>query len=771
MNIRKCLLSVLVSGSFVLPFVGFVSESQAASGQALQPGSNWAISKITGKKEGADSYCAMARRYSGDLILTFARNSRDESSVAIDFQREALSKTQSYYVTLKPGFEQDRSFDVHPVSGKALVVRLGQDYAFYDSMNRSGQLTVDISGENYIFAMPDWAQGLQELNSCLAVLTEPAAGKDPDPIFQEIPPVDSPAGVSGDIPDPVFSAQDTQALREENVRLRNALERERRTYEERFMSHDEGSSIVSEMTEKMQILEQENIVLRQQTVSLPAVVSSCQEETATANASAALNQSMNQDMAMLRDENEWLRSEIEKHVGQLALLEAQGTGNERSQIASAEAATINRLRDRVNELESENADMRLSLRDISSVSGTQNGIIKVSQLRSVEEQLRLVESERDRLAQKVQGVYEGKEDHLLSISTDNWNLEQATRRFNESEREIRRLGGQLEQARAQCTREKREIEYMLFDPEIAEQEQIAKLLELENTAAQATVALETQTTTYEQRIASLEQELSANETTVLDAQSRVTAMQSELEEARYAALQTPPVEFESIRQERDMLAQQVSEMRSENHTLQRSLSAIKPAAGDSRVSSDIKPAIQQRQPAVSAAPSVQSLEAQEQSFVEARQLISAPEMQEFLGQAGITITDSVKEVPSSGAGFVAYSWDTGALFGSAEQKVMESDDAFDGYVSAYLKKTESRCQGDFAAVPVADDGAAGSRFSAYEIACIGQTENASASLVFFSRDGLFTTIAHEGGLQGMDIAMDARDRLLSMLMGTKIASK
>jgi myosin heavy subunit len=71
----------------------------------------------------------------------------------------------------------------------------------------------------------------------------------------------------------------------------------------------------------------------------------------------------------------------------------------------------------------------------------------------------------------------------LKIAGGNWDLEQATRRYQESQREIRRLGALLEQDRVKCQQEKKDIEYMLFDPEVAKPAQITMLNSLEDQVA------------------------------------------------------------------------------------------------------------------------------------------------------------------------------------------------------------------------------------------------------------------------------------------------
>lgn len=70
------------------------------------------------------------------------------------------------------------------------------------------------------------------------------------------------------------------------------------------------------------------------------------------------------------------------------------------------------------------------------------------------------------------------------IDSKDWGLEEATLRYQESERQIKRLGEKLSRERLACQSEKEELEAMLFSPAITEQKQVAKLADLERELAQ-----------------------------------------------------------------------------------------------------------------------------------------------------------------------------------------------------------------------------------------------------------------------------------------------
>lgn len=126
---------------------------------------------------------------------------------------------------------------------------------------------------------------------------------------------------------------------------------------------------------------------------------------------------------------------------------------------------------------------------------------KVSEL---EDTVSKLKKENVALNDELKGNLRETEQERLSISSENWNLESATMRFNEAERQVKKLGEQVQRERAQCAIEKKDLEGQLFDPRITEQQQLAKLSQLEQELAETQRKLEDQRIRYEDRIKTLE---------------------------------------------------------------------------------------------------------------------------------------------------------------------------------------------------------------------------------------------------------------------------
>lgn len=130
-------------------------------------------------------------------------------------------------------------------------------------------------------------------------------------------------------------------------------------------------------------------------------------------------------------------------------------------------------------------------------------------IRELEMEVSRLSTENQTLDKELKSNLKDAEDERLSVSSDNWNLERATMRYNEAERQLKRLGRQLQAARQQCTTEKQELETMLFDPQVTEQQQLAKLSVMEEELAKAKIELQNAQRRYEERIRILEGQLAA----------------------------------------------------------------------------------------------------------------------------------------------------------------------------------------------------------------------------------------------------------------------
>lgn len=173
MRMRNVLLTSAASAGLFLAATSLPS-AYAQKGTFLSPASQWAVTKVDGKGTSTQpEYCAVAKRYGGNAIMTIARNQSSETSFALDLQKTAFDQSRKLKVALDPGAGEQREFSVDPVSAQAFVVKLGRDKVFFDAIERTGLLRVEAGEQFYVFNVADIGVGETKLTSCLASSAPP----------------------------------------------------------------------------------------------------------------------------------------------------------------------------------------------------------------------------------------------------------------------------------------------------------------------------------------------------------------------------------------------------------------------------------------------------------------------------------------------------------------------------------------------------------------------------------------------------------------------
>ncbi len=164
---RYSLLASAALATTLLATGASFAPAQAAQNAMLQPVTKWAITKVdaSGKQAG---YCALARRFKQNTILTMARNPAGETSLALDFQAPKLKTGENTKITLDPGAGEQRSYYISPITAQAFVVRLGRDDKFIDALQTTGFLRVEADGQSYNFNLADIDTGNSNLEGCIA---------------------------------------------------------------------------------------------------------------------------------------------------------------------------------------------------------------------------------------------------------------------------------------------------------------------------------------------------------------------------------------------------------------------------------------------------------------------------------------------------------------------------------------------------------------------------------------------------------------------------
>jgi len=412
------------------------------------------------------------------------------------------------------------------------------------------------------------------------------------------------------------------------------------------------------------------------------------------------------------------------------------------------------------------------------------------------------------LTKQLEELTRNQDDIALGLAKGDWTLEKATRRYNEAEKEVRRLGALLEQQRVSCRAEAEELEQMLFDPTVASEAQRKKLVRLEKELSlaqekmakrsdispeqfanvkaeldQAKAALKAEQQKESMQVAQLNEQLNAAKSALNARQTQtsanaaqVSALQAELSSMK-SKMQAMEVQYKKLQeQKREPLRvaavnptpKVVAPSAPSASSISRA--SIAPAARIASIErapikrTQAKPEFKKSErvmpnnraastPPASSSDALNSVVQKAAAPKPATLSVSKAQIQGMLKRAGIGAG------ALTSAGDNLYKWRAQNTSGFAQ--VIPKSQAGDvvQYAQKYIIKQRTRCKGDFASVP----GATSRGKATYEIACVGGNTSTSSSLLFFEDKDSIAVIAHETSADDMDIAMDMRDKVAAQI--------
>lgn len=483
----------------------------------MSPESEWKVSDVRDAKKPAQSYCTLTRAFSQGVVLTIGRNMRAETSLALDFRKDSFAPDKTYTIAMNAGPGARRAFEARPASPSALVISTGKDDSLYAGIRKNGKLDVSISGSIYSFNIDGLGEAMDRLSACTDSVEQalntsseqkPEATKSDTKALAAISkPVVEPSSAA--LKKPESSGTDVAALREENRRLSEMLEKERRAYENKSVSGENGNALI-ELREKVALLEKENKSLKDRSEKTPST--------------PGKEEKISEDLATLRAENVRLRKALaDEKSARVDVPEAvspKAFAALRQKYEDMKAEN-DRLRDHPDSLASAQADIPLPTPE------------DISQTRLLEEKLAAAQKRVDDLAKEASRLRTEKEKLLLDSSGNDWNAEEATRRYNEADREARRLSVLLDQTKGQCMEEKTKLEAMLFDPAVTSKAQIAHLAKLEEGLQKAKKDIDSAESVCEAKIASAEKV--AVETGTRTLKEKIEALKTALNDSKTSA--------------------------------------------------------------------------------------------------------------------------------------------------------------------------------------------------------------------------------------------
>lgn len=424
------------------------------------------------------------------------------------------------------------------------------------------------SAEGLLAAKPSPMSGAESLGSSEAVPVKTVTQEKVSTLAEA--PVKAPAAEDSKNNERELALQ---SLQDENARLKRSLNEARKSYEDQQAAL--SGPAINEIKAKLDSAIAENKELQDKISNLEKSADASKNVQAKdENVLAAEIQRARQDIQTLKAENETLRNQA-KVASDLAGKSKEGAATQDDKLASLTQENqslklqieslkqapkanegevqkqIGALQKKLFELQDENANLQKQVASRAEPAANAEGEDKLrEELRELRSQVATLQTEKGTLQASLEKMQKDGETSQLKVAGGNWDLEQATRRYQESQREIRRLGAMLEANNLKCQQEKKDIEYMLFDPEIAKGAQISMLNNLEDQLAEkdkviqdlqagasaASPEQEQQLASLQQQVASLQGQLKAKadengaefarkESVIAELQSKLSAVQ------------------------------------------------------------------------------------------------------------------------------------------------------------------------------------------------------------------------------------------------------
>ena len=538
---RLTLLTGLLLGTMSVPV--YAANDAADPEIYFYPSNGWNIQKSAGS-------CAISSRFNNGFVMSFDGDERWIEGMNIDFQQDIFESGKSYDVKLSVPGVHDKTFKASGQSGSALRIGLRKQKDFYQAMRQSSVLDLNLDGNNFRFYLTGFSQSAGSFERCMAgaVIENPEnkvaknltgrseeekfmvnesiameekaktqtqavveiLPEDPQPVIQEIPFQETvKVGenvVQENNNDGVLDTDVVDLL--EKPAMQDAQTIGRKRLSEQLAEQIANNPGLVEIDEKApQPLQVRNsLEMPPNMEEIPLVPQPSEDllEPAAKTAEATPEDMTEKAIKQLAPVEEAPEVVPMQPPAEALLEPAQEEIVDVADIPPAEAVPPKR------ETISKSSPPMKVHREVTRQEADFTGLEPAApgpgvkelrkQVLNLEDMVEALKNENRGLSDELKSSLKESEDERLSISSDNWNLERATMKFNEAERQIKRMGQQLQQERAKHNAEKRELEAMLFDPQVTDQAQLARLASLEEKLMKAEKELEDQRLRYEEQI-------------------------------------------------------------------------------------------------------------------------------------------------------------------------------------------------------------------------------------------------------------------------------
>lgn len=401
-----------------------------AAPMGFYPGQEWIISQD-------QKTCEISNIFNNGYALTLSHDAKNQSAFAIDFKQNAFSTGQSQTVQIQTPGSEASQINATAINPTTLQGNVQNEKQLIESLGSTETLDINVGGNAFRFHLSGLRASLKDYGNCVASLTKPAAPQAPaiDPVIKTAAPpevINEPPSGEIEIEKPIepIATQSIKTTETKSANLKPITMDDYVPNPDIKVTIDKPAQIVPPaLTPEPPEFTKTQDDFSQETIQKAEEISSIHkmEQTHEKMIAPTIDQPVN--------------AFVKKSVGTGY---ADFTKLEHNDMSNAEMDT---MRETIERLRAENIQLESELQHEQSLSG-------------------------------------------LPQNMGDWDLEKATLRFQEAERQLKAMGQRLAKERLRHETEKKELEALLFDPSVTTKEQLAKLAELEYQLEQKSLELE-----------------------------------------------------------------------------------------------------------------------------------------------------------------------------------------------------------------------------------------------------------------------------------------
>jgi hypothetical protein len=398
-----------------------------------------------------DEGCIAQNEFNNGFVLSFSGTTQWVNALDVNFRQNAFKQGDAYKVSISVPGLASTTVRAPAVSGDTIRIDLKSHKELYKKMRLSGVVDMTIEGNDFRFYLTGFTNSAIQFERCMSGGAIRHATSSDDALIAKVPQ-DKPL---------VASAQKLTNTDMENYMTNEAMALEAQTKAQTASAVEAprqrlSEKLATEINNNPESIAMDRgapssaVVAAEDTLDIPDA--DILQPVAPVKVMEASPEVMLPEPVETRKPEAELKAVIDEEVSWNA--EPPAPPKEVSELTAVSVdnvpAKVVHKQSPKMKVTTENSYAEADFRNVGHekahvpVTRTESNSVLLDKISGLEAKLGLMASENIALTQDLKQSLRAAEKEKLSISSENWNLEQATMQFNEAERQIKRLGIQLQ---------------------------------------------------------------------------------------------------------------------------------------------------------------------------------------------------------------------------------------------------------------------------------------------------------------------------------------